>query len=90
MAGVATIFVTAPVLDMGVANIAAALPGWEKGWAGFVFMALISSLPELMGTTKLLSKGMDRGGAKNITDSNALNIILAKFAMLSALLVTIF
>jgi len=81
LAGMLAIGGLATVLDSGVTHMADALPYLSKGPAGFVFMSFFSSLGEFQVSKKFFARGQDRDAAKNITDSNAINIGLAKAAM---------
>lgn len=86
-AGTLAVLATAPLLDRGVVDISFAIEGLGKSSAGFFIMSYISSLPELLTTTKLFQSSLDRGATKNIADSNALNILLALLAMATASLI---
>lgn len=81
IAGMSAVLAMSVVLDSGVEDMAEAWPDLGKTWLGFFVMSFFSSLPELMGTQKLLSVGNTQGGAQNISDSNALNLIIAKISM---------
>lgn len=83
-AGMTAVVALAVLLDKGVTHMAEAIPNLEKGWAGFVFMSLFTSLPEFLTTLKFFKRGRDRAAVKNIADSNALNVVLTKGALLSS------
>jgi len=71
-------------LDSGVTHMAEALPNFSKGAAGFFIMSFLSSIGEFLTTKKFFEKGKDRDAMRNMADSNALNIGLAKAAMASS------
>jgi len=85
IAGVASVAAISSLLDRGVTDISYALPYLSKGAAGFFFMSFFSSLGEFITTKKFFQRGRDKEAVKNISDSNALNIGLAKAAMLTSL-----
>jgi hypothetical protein len=88
--GMAAVGALSILLDSGVEDMAESFPGMGKTSAGFFVMSFFSSLPELMGTMKFFQgagasgqAGTDnfKSGAQNISDSNALNLGIAKMAM---------
>lgn len=78
---IAIVVALAKVLDMGVTDMADAMPWLSKGAAGFFLMSFFSSIGEFLSTKKFFERGHDESAVKNIADSNAINIGLAKASM---------
>ncbi|MBT5338168.1 hypothetical protein HOL46_02825, partial [Candidatus Falkowbacteria bacterium] len=72
------------LLDKGVTDMAKSTELLGKGAAGFFIMSFFSSIGEYLATKKFFERGEDKDAMKNIADSNAINVGLAKGAVASS------
>ena len=82
--GMATIMGLSVLLDKGVTDMAKSTELLGKGAAGFFIMSFFSSIGEYLATKKFFERGEDKDAMKNIADSNAINVGLAKGAVASS------
>ncbi len=71
------------MMDMHLENLEEAVPSLDKTGAGYYVMAPLSSAGELMVSLKAFRQRRDEEAAKNMTDSNALNNLIAKLVVTS-------
>ena len=88
--GMATIMGLSVLLDKGVTDMAKSTELLGKGAAGFFIMSFFSSIGEYMATKKFFERGEDKDAVKNIADSNAINVGLAKGAVASSAVRSLF
>ena len=84
LAGIAGVVMLSAIIDSGVSDLPEAIPELDKSTAGFVIMAFFSSIGELMTTTKFFQAAQMQSGTQNISDSNAINLLLGKLAIASS------
>lgn len=84
--GISSVIIASALLDDGVHNLTQAYPDMGRSNAGFFILSFFSSLPELMGTHKFFSGINFKSGMQNISDSNALNMVIAHTGMMMAFL----
>ncbi|NQT50272.1 hypothetical protein HQ571_06280 [Candidatus Kuenenbacteria bacterium] len=82
--GMASIMGLSVLLDKGVTDMAESTKFLGKGAAGFFIMSFFSSIGEYLTTKKFFERGEDKDAIKNIADSNAINVGLAKGAVASS------
>ncbi len=88
--GIAALMGLSVVLDKGVTHMAESVDWLGKGAAGFFIMSFLTSVGEFLTTKKFFQRGEDRAAVKNIADSNAINIGLAKCAVASSAIRSLF
>jgi Ca2+/Na+ antiporter len=84
VAGMAAVVGLSVNLEHGVQNMSEALPFIDKGAAGYFIHSIFTSMGELVTSRRFFKDSNDKAAMQNITHSNAINIGLAKAAMVTS------